>query len=444
MQKYFFKIAIRYLSFSIILTCIFTSHIQTTHAGACLISNLICQCSDPMDPDGGNLEIPSDRQPKLDESVVSQDECNQLCEDLTSEKYGYIAEDSSVASVICTTPPVAPTANSTARTKTFVKPVLNVPIPGLCKGENGNNCFDDSAVTIDEFGVTHTNLLGTYVAAWYKFLLIAASIVAVTMLAIAGLQYATAAGNTKQVEQAKKRIWNAVSGMILLLLAYNIAFLIDPKTTAFKPLSIRSAPGVPLDSKFPGSEGGLCQGEEYLNSNDTWQNCMLKTFGSSEAEASAQQVTLLDAGGLTVNKLIEPNIYAIIQEINNHSDPKVRAYDLWSDVDDGSGYIWRCNTSNPRKLSYHSWGMAIDIRPAKNPYCRTDENNPFSKTILSCVPAGSCENICTSSTPTDIPKEIVEIFENHGFEWGGTWPGPVKDYMHFQAKTVCEGGEIGK
>lgn len=60
------------------------------------------------------------------------------------------------------------------------------------------------------------------------------------------------------------------------------------------------------------------------------------------------------------------------------------------------------------KLSTHCWGIAIDINP---------ETNPMGK-------AG------------DMHPEIVEIFRELGFKWGGDWSGKNKDPMHFQ---FCSG-----
>lgn len=322
--------------------------------------------------------------------------------------------------------------------KDFIVPILNVPIPGLCQGDNGENCFDNVGGYIDEEGVVHTNLLGVYVSAWYKFLLIAASIVAVTMLAVAGIQYATAGGNTKQVEQAKKRIWNAVTGMILLLLAYNIAFFVDPKTTTFKPLSIKSVPKIPLANKFPPSEGIICTSDDYLNTSNTWQQCMLKEFGKSPGDINFLTIDFFGKP-IEVNALIADRLYAVIDDIQAESkiNPEVANYNISAEIGEGSAFVWRCNTTDKSILSYHSWGMALDINPSKNPYCLNTSSG------LTCVPAGKCETLCTSSKPTDIPQRIIDIFKEHGFDWGGNWPS-LKDYMHFQAKTICDGGEIGK
>ncbi len=133
-----------------------------------------------------------------------------------------------------------------------ILPNLNVKIPGLCDATGV--CW--KGITNDITGGNYqSNLLGTYIKAVYAYLLIAASIIAVTMLMIAGIQYATARGDSHQVETAKKRIGNAVTGVILLLLAYNIAFLIDPSTTTFNSLSLDTVAIIALNTSVAGADG---------------------------------------------------------------------------------------------------------------------------------------------------------------------------------------------
>jgi len=62
------------------------------------------------------------------------------------------------------------------------------------------------------------------------------------------------------------------------------------------------------------------------------------------------------------------------------------------------------NTAHP-KLSFHSWGLAIDINVAQNPLGSKDR--------------------------TKQPPELVAAFKKHGFFWGADYKGR-KDPMHFQ------------
>jgi len=63
---------------------------------------------------------------------------------------------------------------------------------------------------------------------------------------------------------------------------------------------------------------------------------------------------------------------------------------------------------NSSKLSTHSWGIAIDLNPETN----------------------------RTGTPGDMEPQIVAVFKQYGFKWGGDWTGRRKDPMHFQ---YCSG-----
>jgi len=115
---------------------------------------------------------------------------------------------------------------------------------------------------------TQTTFLAVYVNAIYKLLMISCSILAVTMIMVAGLQYTLARGNPKAITKAKDRIKNAVIGLVLLMSAYTMAYLIDPNTTLFGTLNIQSVDKVEIiepDENFdePGSGtpyvGGVSQ-----------------------------------------------------------------------------------------------------------------------------------------------------------------------------------------
>ena len=61
-------------------------------------------------------------------------------------------------------------------------------------------------------------------------------------------------------------------------------------------------------------------------------------------------------------------------------------------------------------LSMHAWGAAIDIDPSGNPMT-SKANTHFS-----------------------MPMEVVKIFKDEGWAWGGDYHGR-KDYMHLEAIT---------
>ncbi len=84
-------------------------------------------------------------------------------------------------------------------------------------------------------------------------------------------------------------------------------------------------------------------------------------------------------------------------------------------VNPGGTFVWR-KIKGTNRLSTHSFGITIDINVKYSDYWQWD-----------CL----CEN---ESMPVSyknrIPFEIVDIFEKHGFIWGGKWYH--FDTMHFE------------
>lgn len=79
----------------------------------------------------------------------------------------------------------------------------------------------------------------------------------------------------------------------------------------------------------------------------------------------------------------------------------------WGDLKEyGGGFVARAKRTSS-KLSCHTWGIAYDLNPSTN----------------------------AQGTDGNMPKEIIAIFERHGWFWGGNFHGASKDPMHFQFAT---------
>ena len=59
------------------------------------------------------------------------------------------------------------------------------------------------------------------------------------------------------------------------------------------------------------------------------------------------------------------------------------------------------------KLSTHAWGIAIDLNPETN----------------------------AQGTEGDMDTQVIAVFRDAGFKWGGDWEGKTRDPMHFQFCT---------
>ncbi len=106
-------------------------------------------------------------------------------------------------------------------------PELNVPIPGLV--------FSPVSVAGD---VVRTGYIGDYISGLYAYLITAATVIAIVMFMIAGLQYSFGAVSQPQLASAKKRMVNALTGLILLLGSVIILEQVNPQLVSPKPIGL--------------------------------------------------------------------------------------------------------------------------------------------------------------------------------------------------------------
>lgn len=71
-----------------------------------------------------------------------------------------------------------------------------------------------------------------------------------------------------------------------------------------------------------------------------------------------------------------------------------------------------------RPLSYHAFGVAIDVDPEHNQARRAPDVEPFSEAWYDIWPRG-------------LPQAFVRAWESCGWSWGGRWAN-WRDPMHFE------------
>jgi hypothetical protein len=85
------------------------------------------------------------------------------------------------------------------------------------------------------------------------------------------------------------------------------------------------------------------------------------------------------------------------------------------------GYNWR-EIAGTRRMSYHSWGLAVDIQPkrlgSKSIYWLWERERNADWMLVPL------------KNRWDPPDEVIKAFEKEGFIWGGKWP--FYDNMHFE------------
>jgi len=109
---------------------------------------------------------------------------------------------------------------------TYIQPVLSVNIPTV-----------SFSAILDKGGYIEVNWLAEYITGIYKYLLGFSAIFAILLIMVGGLQYVASPGGSG-ASAGKKRITNAVTGLVLLFSAFLILFTVNPKLTAFKSLGI--------------------------------------------------------------------------------------------------------------------------------------------------------------------------------------------------------------
>jgi len=142
----------------------------------------------------------------------------------------------------------------------------------------------------------------------------------------------------------------------------------------------------------------------------------LKMYGASEKEVrkNLTEITWCPKQvnqKITVTKInsIDKKLIEISKELDEHPELKKYLTNI------GGTFAWR-NIAGTHRHSMHSFGMTIDINTAYSDYwqwaCKCTNENAAVK------------------YKNRIPNVIVEIFEKHGFIWGGKWYH--FDTMHFE------------
>ncbi len=270
-----------------------------------------------------------------------------------------------------TTPLGTPTTTTNTTTSTTIyKPLA--PLPNLT----------------EPIDTASPNALGNYLNVIIKLVIGISAVLAVLMIIMGGLEYITSELPGAKGE-GKKRITDAVVGLLIAMGAWIILYTINPKilntVLDIDPTTIQFVEGPEID----GDPGVICgkTNRQGIVSCD-----------------SANLVNIVFLGkGVTVHKSIVADLQIIDTAWKNSTNPAIRNYRINS----VGGFNPRSATGTSTTPSAHAFGLAIDINPSANPY------------VNSSSP-------CT----TDMPLAFVQLFTSRGFGWGGYWK-TKKDAMHF-------------
>jgi hypothetical protein len=142
----------------------------------------------------------------------------------------------------------------------------------------------------------------------------------------------------------------------------------------------------------------------------------MKIYGSTEKQVGQHLTEITWCPKLVGQKIrvttvngIDKKLMQVSEELGEHPELKKYITNI------GGTFAWR-NIAGTNRLSMHSFGMTIDINTAYSDYWQW---------------ACKCSNEdVTFIYKNRIPQTIVDIFEKHGFIWGGKWYH--FDTMHFE------------
>jgi len=136
----------------------------------------------------------------------------------------------------------------------------------------------------------------------------------------------------------------------------------------------------------------------------------------TEVERMQERVVFLGRR-ITVHRMIAEPLRNVEAEIRRWRGAEVFIASLESIY----GHNWR-PIAGTRRMSYHSWGLAIDIQPrrldGKAIYWMWERHRNRDWMLIPL------ENRWNP------PDPVIRAFERHGFIWGGKWE--LFDNMHFE------------
>ena len=141
-----------------------------------------------------------------------------------------------------------------------------------------------------------------------------------------------------------------------------------------------------------------------------------KIYGASESEVRKNVKDIVWCPTLAPQTILITtvnNVHEHVQRLSNELDKHPEWKEYISNI--AGTFNWR-TIAGTNRLSFHSFGMTIDINIRHSHYWQWD-----------CKCKNESSNLQYRNA---IPQELVDIFEKHGFIWGGKWYH--YDTMHFE------------
>lgn len=184
-----------------------------------------------------------------------------------------------------------------------------------------------------------------------------------------------------------------------------------PKDQEKSPKSEASADPADCEGGGETPVSGDCKASRIAYTTPYGESQLTQVFGAPGEAGAGQKLkdVQIMAGSVQVHEKLAPCLESV------EAARKSKNIDYVSSPEKGGIGGYRATDGQIGNDSYHVYGAAIDINPETNPYCN-------GSSVVG-DPA-YCDN-------PEIPMELVKIFRDHGFYWGGDY-NSLKDYMHFE------------
>lgn len=140
--------------------------------------------------------------------------------------------------------------------------------------------------------------IGVFIVSMYKYLVGIASIVAVIMIILAGIQWVTSGGNSETISGAKHRISGAVIGLFIAYMSYFILNTINPALVNFRLPQVWLIRPQQLIPKFckqlEGAENGKLKFRFYSREDDQTSAVDIKKAGTETMPYGQKDANNLD------------------------------------------------------------------------------------------------------------------------------------------------------
>ena len=171
-------------------------------------------------------------------------------------------------------------------------------------------------------------------------------------------------------------------------------------------------PGIAVDTPGYNCDPGTLRCQEFF----------MKMYGKSEAEVRSRLVPVVwpDSRPGRTKRIWVTSVNGVnkhLQEVANELITRPHLRPFVTNI--GGTFNWR-PIMGTNRMSPHSFGIAIDINTSHSEYWKWDHRDTWVQDSVEM----------NLQWRNSVPMEIAEIFERHGFIWGGKWYH--YDTMHFE------------